>query len=952
MDHTDIAGGATPEEILQNVYKQLGTVIGKTEEKQRNANTLADAVKVAKCPAGLVGCNSSALMEATGGILNCPPLSAAPDPLIVDPFGVCYAPESLRAEWKDKHVSIDDLINEYSKELLLNLQNSNNLRRAMEEAANGATNRVAVNNVFTGSASVSTAAGRAGITFSQASAFLSVFSDKVSTEGARMLASFVRRGSDAEVYFSLLVAMLHSRTSKAAILRNFNTLGRMYTNETAAGNSLPYLADAFQTAIGNFWVFSLKMIVISCFSKVHDGYFVSVAAAKNAYEMLAIARRDLEQARARRPIAGGEVPIAGGEVPIAGGEAPIQGGEVEGGKIPDLNIPASTTVGDMQKRVAGATKAWSFKQVEIAEALSVAFSPESIASANKAVEEMSKLAPALTDVPILGAKLTEVLRDLYSESKRLATFTTRGTSIAATMRPSGPSAQQVASINQQFAARRAAQQQDDYVPPLESPYPSSEGRDLEQRRRAYEARLRRQVEAERAGVRASTRLAEQARARVPPPTRGIVSGVAHAAVDLISGLGLGGGTEGGPDGGMYDDYTSDSSDDFYGGEDMSAEMREFLQGGEVLQGGLAPPAHTSPDVIRKAVGRSETHNETADEKKVREQLAAKGYPVTVYEVASCPTSVNKTGNTYGTGNKWVETKNPWALCQAQMGYQFKTPHGFCYPEGMSCYDNEDVKGARKALERQLDKAAIWQTLASTLNSIKRTEYDAWVAKKRAEIRADPSNYEISDKEVDEIVQLHMPPKFKSLPNTMAVQTMVTVSAELANAMEELNPKGDDAEHKFLAEILEASGTFEASWRDADLKRQEENIDRIATGLVKEAKKCTEDSIKQHNELPRNIRPTTGCNVLDIGGEKAHVPSDVFARIDMEKLEKGEPADPLVMWWRKYDHAKKEEHAKKIAKLRAALNPSNSIATSQRDTLAALASKAVGPYARSALNEHL
>ena len=935
MDHIDITGGATPEEILQNVYKQLGAVIGKKVEKERNANTLADAVKVSRCPDGLVGCNSAKLTEATGGILNCPPLSVAPDPLIVDPFGVCYAPESLREEWKDKHVSIDDLINEYSKELLLNLQNSNNLRRAMEEAAHGATNRVAVNNIFTGSGQVAAAATKADISFAQASAFLSVFSDKVSTEGARMLASFVRRGVDAEVYMSLLVSMLYSRTSKASILRNFNTLGRMYS-EFSLGGALEtnYLPVTFLTAIGGvgqFWAFSLKMIVLSTFSKVHDGYFTSVAAAKNSWDMFQIARHDLEQARARRPIAGGDV----------------EGGAVEGGGIPDLNIPDTTTVADMKKRVAGATKAWNFKQVELAEALSVAFSAESIASANKAVEEMSKLAPALTDVPALGSKLTKVLQELYADSRRLSGFTSKGVSLGNTMRLSAPTGlgdmllrgrDFKAARDAADAARDAAEYEarrpeyaDYSAPPIDTAGPAM--RTQVERQARYEARLRK--EAARLGL-------------APPPApaaAGVVSRAVAGAADFIGSLGLGGGDDG-------PDYTSDSSDNFYGGEDMSAEMREFLEGGETLQGGLAPPAHTSPQVIRKAVRSGRAEEETADEKKVRQQLAAKGYPVTVYEVNSCPTSVNKTGNTYGKGNKWVETKNPWALCQAQMGYQFKTPHGYCYPEGMSCYDSENVVGARMALERQIDKGAIWITLASTLNAIKRTEYDAWVTKKRAEIRADPSNYEISDKEVEEIVQLHMPPKFKSLPNTMAVQTMVTVSAELANAMEELNPKGDDAERKLLAEILEKSGTFEASWRDADLMRQDDNIDRIATGLVKDSKVCTDVSITQHAELPRDIRPTASCSVLDIGGEKLHVPSTVFARIDKEKLENGGPADPLVMWWRKYDHAKKEEHANKLRKLRKALDPLNSIATSQRETLAALANKAVGPYARSALNSHL
>jgi hypothetical protein len=994
METTDIKGGApTSEEILQNVFKQLQAVVGKTDVKERNANTLADAVKVTKCPTGLVGCNSALLSEATGGILNCPPLDKAPDPLIVDPFGVCYAPESLREEWKDKHVSIDDLINEYSKELLLNLQNSNSLRRAMEEAATGATNRVAVNNIFTSSSTVAAAAVRAGVSTSQASAFLSVFSDKISTDAGRMLTSFVRRGAEFEVLYSLYVAMLFSRTSKAIVLRSYNTIGSMYTPETSSGGAatIQYLPTRFLNAIGNFWVFSLKMIILSAFSKVNDGYFVAVAAAKNSFQMLELARRDLAQAR-RTPIAGGEV------TDVAGGD--VAGGDVAGGVI--TLVSKTTDIAELQKRVMGASKAFQFKQVELAEALNVAFSEESMVSATQAIEQMSKLAPSLTDVPVLGSKLMKALETLYQDKKALSDFTSMGVSLGASFRvPSAPrglsssALAQLRGIEGDAARRNAARaasaaaarevidlSADDFVAPGLPYEPMSSGRsaaELEARRRTASRLLNRVRSAEGVAadfgdaydeermrsMRAQQRVQEigeaytaeranylQERGRVATLQRaleanqrgtGVVSGLAQGFVDVVSAVGLGGGNvEGG------DDYMSDN--EFYGGEDMSPEMRAFLEGGEELKGGAIAPAHTSPEAIRKAVGY--TPPETADEKKVREQLAAKGYPVTVFDVHSCPTSVNKTGNTYGTGNKWVETKNPWALCQAQMGYQFKTPRGFCYPEGMSCYDPENIVGARKALERNLDKAAIWQTLASTLNAIKRTEFDAWAAKKRAEIRADPANYEISDKEVEEIVQLHMPVKYKNLPNAMAVQTMVTVSAELANAINELNPQNDDAERKMLAEILESSGTFEASWRDANPVVQSENIDRIASGLVASASNCSEVSIKQHEEVPLNIRGTAGCNVLDIGGEKSHVPSDVYNRIDMEKIQKGEAADPLVLWWRKYDHAKKAEHAKKISKLRAALDPHNDIHSPQKQTILAMAQKALGPAGREALKSHL
>jgi hypothetical protein len=82
-------------------------------------------------------------------------------------------------------------------------------------------------------------------------------------------------------------------------------------------------------------------------------------------------------------------------------------------------------------------------------------------------------------------------------------------------------------------------------------------------------------------------------------------------------------------------------------------------------------------------------------------------------------------------------------------------------------------------------------------------------------------------------------------------------------------------------------------------------------------------------LPSTVKPSlitdaaNKCDILKTGDGPADavlIPKSINQRIDMEKLAKGEPVDPIVNWWRTYYGAKAHEEAKKIAKIASKVSP--------------------------------
>jgi hypothetical protein len=154
-----ISGGRDLPQYDDAVYQAAKKLVDSVEssvtvdpklKRRSGTNVLADAAKFEKCPAPLVGCSASELYKATGGELTCPELGMAPDPLIVDAKGrVCYAKEDILNHWMEvgpdgkkryKKISVENLINKYSQELLEKFLDPNNkklLIAASQAARNG-----------------------------------------------------------------------------------------------------------------------------------------------------------------------------------------------------------------------------------------------------------------------------------------------------------------------------------------------------------------------------------------------------------------------------------------------------------------------------------------------------------------------------------------------------------------------------------------------------------------------------------------------------------------------------------------------------------------------------------------------------------------------------------------------------------------------------------------------
>jgi len=156
----NISGGKSRVDYDDAVYKAAKNLVDSFESevtvdsslKHRKAGmqVLADATKVDKCPAPLVGCSAAELFKATGGELSCPDLSMAPEPLIIDGKGrICYAKEDITNHWMEtgpdgkkryKKITVENLINKYSQELLekfLDPSNKKLLIAASQAARNG-----------------------------------------------------------------------------------------------------------------------------------------------------------------------------------------------------------------------------------------------------------------------------------------------------------------------------------------------------------------------------------------------------------------------------------------------------------------------------------------------------------------------------------------------------------------------------------------------------------------------------------------------------------------------------------------------------------------------------------------------------------------------------------------------------------------------------------------------
>lgn len=405
------------------------------------------------------------------------------------------------------------------------------------------------------------------------------------------------------------------------------------------------------------------------------------------------------------------------------------------------------------------------------------------------------------------------------------------------------------------------------------------------------------------------------------------------------------------------EFEGGEGEDIEGGDDWDLFADRLLNGGAFLRGGARGPAHTNPEVIVDAMGRSSGPKYGSKDKEAIQKLHKKLYDQYGQEVVyfyddKCPSYLHSHNNTFGApGEKrWVETKNPWAKCQEQMGFQFVSKNGFCYPYGMTCFPEDDLV---TTTIKTVDTMDNWIQLTKIYNSVQQKKYNDFIEAEKARIRTEPQNADLTDAEVDELAKSHVPPELEGVPEFGAVQTLVTLSTQLEDAVSEITTTSDANQREEIKRILRSTGSMRDDWADEDKIMEAANLQRIASSLLEDAKKCTDASVAISNNvaadqvtlklgqiaapgqaggvpgLPSTVKQSLitdardKCDVLKTGDGPADavlIPKSINQRIDMEKLAKGEPVDPIVNWWRTYYGAKAHEEAKKIAKIASKVSP--------------------------------
>jgi hypothetical protein len=411
-------------------------------------------------------------------------------------------------------------------------------------------------------------------------------------------------------------------------------------------------------------------------------------------------------------------------------------------------------------------------------------------------------------------------------------------------------------------------------------------------------------------------------------------------------------------GGGEDMESFEGGEEFEGGEDWESFADKLLHGGRTNV-----PVHNSPEVIVDAVSRVGMPHKYGKNKKeikdLEDKLAKLGYDIPYFYDDKCPSYIRSHNNTFGTpGEKrWIETKNPWSKCQEQMGFQFVSKNGFCYPHGMTCFPEDDLLSTTHKTVESVDN---WIQLAKIYNSIKQKQYVEFLEGEKARIRLEPQNADLTEKEVEELAKSHVPAELAGVPEFAAVQTMVTLSDQLEKAVGEITSTSDPAQREEIKNILRRTGSMRDEWADDDKEMETLNLNRIASNVLEEAKKCTDASLAVTTNIaadnitnalsrlaapggtatsvadvmPGGVLPSTvkagtlndatnKCDVLKTGDGPADavlIPKVINQRIDQEKLARGEPVDPIVNWWRTYYGAKAVEEARSINKVANKLSP--------------------------------
>ena len=348
-----LQGGRVPDRAsLQKIADDLLS-FAQVDKADRNQNPLQDAVVVEKdCPAGLIGCDAAELSKKTGGLLSCPPLSVAPDPLIVDYKGrLCYAPEDIRREFEGKELNVDSLIDKYSRKLLKYLESGSNLRVAVDVAQRGPKGNPLVLNAYRNSANLVAAlttlyngVAPSNDQLAEVSALLSKFTDKLVPSSGAELVNYIMNapgnpldsstfggagGIHQRLTYLIVVGVIatsndNGKSSRLAKLLNtlgevlvFGEAGFVGGNDaaTAALNAVSFLPLSFRQGLGiaaapssngsvllyRFVVFSLVVSIGEILdSAIPELYCSAITGLRIAFNEMRVKRDAVEQYMKRK----------------------------------------------------------------------------------------------------------------------------------------------------------------------------------------------------------------------------------------------------------------------------------------------------------------------------------------------------------------------------------------------------------------------------------------------------------------------------------------------------------------------------------------------------------------------------------------------------------------------------------------------------------------------------
>ena len=389
-----------------------------------------------------------------------------------------------------------------------------------------------------------------------------------------------------------------------------------------------------------------------------------------------------------------------------------------------------------------------------------------------------------------------------------------------------------------------------------------------------------------------------------------------------------------------------------GGEVEGGELDDIISS---LTGGERRPDHYTPEEIKKIA--KDTHGDV--DAKLKQRFKELGYgDIPVFYSEKCPVYATE-NNQFGPNKTWIATKHPWTKCQEMMGFQHVSKEGYCYPMSAYCYPEDDVVTVTKKTQQSMNS---WIEVAKIYNSLRKNKYDEFIRNEIARLKSkqvgipmdDPAY--LSEKEIEDLARAHLPTDLQPLSEYGAVTSLVLTSEKFNEAVSQITGSGDEKYREEIRQILFSTNAYAEQWASTDAGQQQENLNQVSKRLQEHAKDCTEASLLAVQKVPTENLPaafsadgisadsvsgftdadnkTWGkinaqkCESVQIGDQPTDlvlIPAEIKARIDTDKLAKGE-TDPVIQWWRDYYGKKAAEQAKKMNKVFKNVSPFQTEAT--------------------------